>query len=345
MSKMGLGIIGCGWAARNLHMASYRNLFNLKACCCKTKSHVEKFKEEYGFKKAYTNYMDLLEDPEVDVVVICTPASIRLEIIEPAAKLGKHIFTEKPLAWEYREALKAVEICEKYKVKLAVADQYRFFPHIQAAAKIIENNLLGEPFTGLLESMIYFDFPPYPQQRRGFVIEQVTHYFDMLRFILGKEAVKVYAKMGKSPSKIKRGEIREFWATITVIFEGDCVIQLFNSWDCWGYDVDKENPEGKMHLECDRGTLFINKDEKTPLTIYSTDAGRWFIPEVTPKLGRQNLEAYGTGESMKKFIECIKKDYEHPVSGKEYLKTLVIAFAAYRSAEEDRPIKLLDVQG
>lgn len=340
MSKLGLGLIGCGWAARNLHMASYRDLFELKAICCRTEDHAEKFKDEFGFERAYTGYIDLLESPDVDVVTICTPASTRLEIIEPAAKLGKHIFTEKPLAWEIEEAQRSVEACEKYRVKLAVADQYRFFPHIQAAAKIIENGLLGTPFAGLLESMIFFDYPAYPGQKRGFVIEQITHNIDALRCILGEEAVDVYAKMGRSPSKVRRGETREFWDTITITFESDCVIQLFNSWDCWGYNVDEESPEGRMHLECDRGTLFLNKDESTPLTAYSADLGGWFTPDVTPKLRRDQLEAYGTGESMKRFIECIERGGEHPVSGREYLKTLRIAFAAYESAGKNMPIKV-----
>ena len=321
-------------------MASYRNLFELKAVCCKTRSHVEKFKEEFGFEKAYINYLDLLKNPEVDVVTICTPASTRLEIIEPAARLGKHIFTEKPLAWEYKEALMAVEICEKHNVKLVVADQYRFFPHIHAASKIIKQDLLGEPFAGLLESMIFFDFPAYPGQKKGFVIEQIIHDIDVLRCILNEDVVEVYAKIGKSPSKIRRGDIREFWGTITLTFQRGCIIQLFNSWDCWGYDVAKEPPEGKMHLECDKGTLFLNKDERTQLTVYSTDLGGWFTPDITPKLGKDDLESYGTGESMKKFIECIEKGVEHPVSGKEYLKTLEIGFSAYKSVEKNMPINL-----
>jgi len=339
LSKLGLGLIGCGWAARNLHMASYRDLFELKSVCCRTKPHVERFREEFGFETAYTDHMSLLEDPDVDVVTICTPASTRLEMIKHAAMRGKHVFTEKPLAWEIREAEQAVETCEKHGVNLAVADQYRFFPHIQTAARIIKEGLLGTPFTGLLESVIYFDFPAYPAQTKGFVIEQATHNIDSLRSILGEEAVEVYAKMGKSPSKVRRGEVREFWSTITMTFESGCVIQLFNSWDCWGYHVAKESPEGRIHLECDRGTLFINRDERTPITVYSANLGGWFTPDVSPKLGRDELEAYGTLQSMKKFIECIEKGSEHPVSGREYLKTLGVAFAAYESAEKNIPIE------
>jgi len=339
MANLGLGLIGCGWAARNLHMAGYRDSLDLKACCSRTKSKVRNFQKEFGFEEAYTDYRDLLRHPGIDIVAICTPASERLEIIENVAKAQKDIFVEKPLAWERNEAHKLVEICIRYGVKLAVADQYRFFPHVRKAGDIIKEDLLGKPFTGLLETSVFFNYPPYPGQKRGFVIEQVTHNFDVVRSILSKEAIEVYSKIGKAPWRVGKGEIREFWDTTTVTFDDGCVIQFFNSWDCKG-KLSLRDPEGRLHIECDRGTLFLNKDDKTPLIVYSEDLGGWFKPDVKPQISKDKLEAYGTGESMRNFIKCIEKGIDHPLSGEEYLKTLEISFAAYESAEKNKPVSL-----
>ena len=95
-----------------------------------------------------------------------------------------------------------------------------------------------------------------------------------------------------------------------------------------------------MHLEGDQGTLLVNYDGK-PLKVYTKETDSWETPEIHPSVKDEELETYGTGEAMKSFLSCITASpavTEHPVSGKEYLKTLAVAFAAYESAQCGRPV-------
>jgi myo-inositol 2-dehydrogenase/D-chiro-inositol 1-dehydrogenase len=339
LDKLGLGLVGCGWAARNLHMKGYGGLLEKRAVCATDESKLEKFRSDYGFEKNYKDWRTLLNDPEVDVVSICTPASNHTEIIKSAANKGKHVFVEKPLAWRPEEAIESVQACERSGVKLAVADQYRFFPQIEASAEIMRRDIIGKPFTGSCESLAFYNFPAYPGQERGFVIEQITHYIDLIRYILGDEVRQVYAKIGRSPIRGK-GERREFWSTATLTFRGGCVMQLFNSWDCQGFEVPAGRPEGRLHLECERGTLFLNKDDESQVMVYSADSGKIDKLRISPVLNKEDVEAYGTGMSMRRFIECIRTGGEHPVSGREYLNTLGVAFAVYDSAEKGEMITI-----
>jgi predicted dehydrogenase len=298
MSKPGLALIGSGWAARELHLAGYSELFELQVVCGRRKKKLEALQREFGFRHATTDFQEVVSDDKVNVVSICIPASLRLPIIQAAAKAGKHIFCEKPLAWNLEEARACIEVCEKQGVKLAVADQYRFFPHIQKAAELIGSGSIGRPFLGLVENKLYFDFPAYPGQTKGFVIEQVTHNFDLLRALLGEEFVEVYARMGRSPAREGRDDLREFWAALTLVSESEVTVQLFVSWDCLGFDIS-----------------------------------------------RGQIEHYGTRESMKAFLACvadsgIEAGREHPVSGREYLKTLLLAFASYESVQSGRPVRV-----
>jgi predicted dehydrogenase len=336
MKKPGLGLIGHGWAARHLHLQSYGQLFELRAVCGRHESNVRVFQKELGFERAYTDYREMIRGDDIDVVVLCTPASLRLDVIRAAAEAGKHVFTEKPLAWNYSEAQKIVEICEHRDVKMAVADQYRFFPHIQRAASLIREGRIGRPFLGLLENKLYFDFPAYEEQKRGFVIEQVTHNFDVLRFLLNDEFGSVFARIGRSPAKKGRGDSRESWCAVTLVSRSDVTIQLFVSWECLGQDITRgqieQGPEGRLHIEGDGGTLFMNRNDKL-LTVYSKESDCWLDPEIQPVVTTEQMESYGTGEAMKTFLKCIEEGKEHPVSGREYLKNLAIAFAVYESAE------------
>jgi len=322
-------------------MASYNGVLENKAVCDIDRSRMERFKDDFGFEKGYLDWMSLLKDPGVDIVSLCVPASKRLEIIKPAAELGKHIFVEKPLAWNLEEAVESVETCEKHGVKLAVADQYRFFPQIITIADLMRKNIIGRPFAGLMEVMVFYDFPPYPGQERGFVVEMVTHNIDLLRYIMDEDVVQVYSRMGKSPSR-RQDDAREFWNAMTLTFESGCVVQFFNSWDCLGFETPSGRPEGRLHLECEKGTVFLNKDDDTLLMVYSTDLNGWLKPRITPELKKQDVEAYGTGESMRKFVNSVENNVMHPVSGREYLKTLKVTFAAYDSSESGEVVKLIE---
>lgn len=91
-----------------------------------------------------SNSEDVLNDPEVQMVVLATPHNLHVQQIQAAAQAGKHVFCEKPLALNFNEALTAVQYCEIAKVNLGVGHDKRFWPAMQELKKLINCGLLGE---------------------------------------------------------------------------------------------------------------------------------------------------------------------------------------------------------
>ncbi len=100
--------------------------------------------KRYGYKRAYTDWRQIIEDPKVEIFDNCGPNAVHSEPSIEAAKAGKNVFCEKPLARTAEEAMSMVDVVEKAKVKNMVAFNYRFVPAIrlQKILSIVEN--LGE---------------------------------------------------------------------------------------------------------------------------------------------------------------------------------------------------------
>lgn len=95
-----IGMVGAG-RATELHMQAYRRVHDipvrLKHIVAKRQEQLLSAKEKYGFEKMSFRFEDLLEDPEIDVIDICTPPYVHLDMAEAALKAGKHVICEKPL--------------------------------------------------------------------------------------------------------------------------------------------------------------------------------------------------------------------------------------------------------
>lgn len=108
--------------------------------------------EKYGIPKSGKDYMEIVENPDIDAVWICSPSSLHKEQIVAAVAAGKHVFCEKPLAVELSEADEVIEAVEKSGVKFMLAFQRRFDNNFKKAKAAIVAGAVGEPFTFKLTS-------------------------------------------------------------------------------------------------------------------------------------------------------------------------------------------------
>ena len=99
--KIVIGMVGAGRAAE-LHIEAYRKVHDipirLKHIVARRETQLHSAQERYGFERASMRFEDLLEDPEIDVIDICTPPYIHVDMAEAALRAGKHVICEKPLA-------------------------------------------------------------------------------------------------------------------------------------------------------------------------------------------------------------------------------------------------------
>src|SRR5436190_7676006 len=151
---LNIGMIGYGFMGR-AHSNAYKQVGQffdlqrqpvLKAACARDAAKVKAFADKWGYESTETDWRKLLERKDIDAVDICTPNNSHAEIALAAARAGKMILCEKPLAMNGPEGLKMVEAVEKAKVPNMVWYNYRRVPAVTLAKKLIDDGKLGRIF-------------------------------------------------------------------------------------------------------------------------------------------------------------------------------------------------------
>src|SRR3954466_14569557 len=151
---LNIGMIGYGFMGR-AHSNAYRKVNNffkldyhpvLKAVCARDKEKAQAFADTWGYESVETDWRRLLERKDIDAVDICTPNNVHAEIAIAAAKAGKMILCEKPLAMNGAEGAKMVKAIEAARVPNMVWYNYRRIPAVTLAKQLIEEGKLGKIF-------------------------------------------------------------------------------------------------------------------------------------------------------------------------------------------------------
>ena len=149
-----VGMIGYGFMGR-AHSNAYSQVNHffdlkyrpvLKAACARNAAEAKKFADKWGYESVETDWRKLIERPDIQIVDICTPNNTHAEIAIAAARAGKMILCEKPLAMNGPEALKMVEAVEKAGVPNMVWYNYRRVPAVTLAKHLIDEGRLGRIF-------------------------------------------------------------------------------------------------------------------------------------------------------------------------------------------------------
>lgn len=140
-----VALVGCGGVA-NVHVESYQNIpeANLAAVCDINEKAGRGFQNKYRVEKFYSNYEDLLLDPSIELIDLCTPPTLHKEQIIMAFFRNKHVLVEKPLVMDMNEMEEVLDKFKKSNVKFCVVHNQRFERSIIDAKNKIENNEIGE---------------------------------------------------------------------------------------------------------------------------------------------------------------------------------------------------------
>lgn len=211
MKKMNIGLIGAGFMAK-AHSIAYAGMpmFFWPAPAIPVKKIIadvdaalaKESMEKFAFETFTTDWRDIVNDPHIDVVDICTPNNVHAEIAIAAANAGKHILCEKPLSLTPEEAKEMYNTARENNVITMVAYNYRRTPAVQLAKRYIDEGALGDilDFRGTYLQDWSAD-PSSPLSWRfqkeicgsGALGDIGTHVIDMLRFLVGDFA-KVNAR-------------------------------------------------------------------------------------------------------------------------------------------------------
>ena len=233
-NKVKVGVIGCGTVANMGHLPAYYQspLSEIVAISDPLESRLKQTQEKYNISKVYTNPDELLDDPDIDAVSICSPHWAHAEQAIRAAKNGKHILCEKPITTNLEAADKMITTVEKNSVIFQTATQKRFdigFQYIKE--KVIEKDIgdifhvsvdwyhsmsdVGQNTKTDVQDVIKWRFTN-ERCGGGDLLDHGPHYFDLFRWWFG-DVKTVSAQI----RRIYKNRVNEDHGTILLSFK-DC---------------------------------------------------------------------------------------------------------------------------
>lgn len=340
--KLRFGIIGCGVIA-DFHAAALAELSTeaeLIGVCDVVFDAAEKFAKRHG-TKAFADAEALLACPDIDIVNICTPSGYHYLSVIAAAKAGKHIICEKPLAINAQQLDEIERVCNDSGVIVSVVSQNRYAESVAKTKQAIENGLLGrivcaDIYMKYHRSQEYYDSGSWRGTKRidggGALMNQGIHGIDLLLYLAGG-IKKVFAI---SKTLARNIEVEDTLSAVVEYENGATgVIQATTS-------VYPGYPR-RLEINGDKGSVVLDE----------TAVARWDIGEKTECADPVRSEPTAHGASapaaisaeghvrqISDMINAVKTG-KKPLSGlSEGRKAVDVILAIYRSAEEGRPIEL-----
>jgi predicted dehydrogenase len=156
------GIIGAGDIVRRRVAPAINDLPNceLTAIARANADKAEEFAREFGAKRWYGDWREILNDPEIDAVYIATPVYLHSPQTIAAAEAGKHVLCEKPMAMNAAECDEMIAACNANGVTLGIAYYRRFYPVLARVRELIASGELGRPVVAQINSFEYVDIAP-----------------------------------------------------------------------------------------------------------------------------------------------------------------------------------------
>lgn len=155
------GYVGLGWIANHtVKTLQSTDRVKVLACGARTLGAAKEFAEKYDIPKFYTSYEEMADDPELDIVYICTPVNSHRELAELFMNHGKHVICEKPMTRTSEEIRSMEECSTRNDVFCMEAMWTRLFPAILELQKIIKEGTIGEVRLVQANYSIFWPFDP-----------------------------------------------------------------------------------------------------------------------------------------------------------------------------------------
>jgi predicted dehydrogenase len=202
------GIIGCGQVVEKKSGPSLEQSEG-STIVAVMRRNAEKAKEYAARHKvplATNNAAELVESPDVDIVYVATPPSSHAEYTKLAARAGKHVLVEKPMAMNAQQGREMIETCKQAGVKLFVAYYRRFHLHVQKMRELIRNGTIGTPVQAFIDKAAPLGNAPDWKETAeisggGYFVDIVSHRIDALIYLLGSPKESFGVATSYNPEK------------------------------------------------------------------------------------------------------------------------------------------------
>ncbi|RXZ81187.1 gfo/Idh/MocA family oxidoreductase [Paenibacillaceae bacterium] len=356
MTQVKVGIIGCGGIATGKHMPSLAKVkeAQMVAFCDIVRDRAEDAKNKYGNNESavYENYHDLLQDPSIEVVHVCTPNDSHAEIAIAALEAGKHVMCEKPMAKTAADARKMLEVAKRTGKKLSIGYQNRFRADSRYLKQACQSGELGEVYYAKAHAIRRRAVPTWgvfldeEKQGGGPLIDIGTHALDLALWMM--DNYKPKAVLGRTYHKLSQNEnAANAWgpwdpakftvedsAFAMITMENGASIVLESSWALNSLDID----EAKVSLS---GTK-AGADMKDGLRFNGEHNSRLYVNKV--ELNSGGVAFYeGSSEDpaeleARAWIDSVINDTDLVVTAEQALVVSEILEAIYESARTGQAV-------
>jgi len=303
MKKMNVAIIGAKFMGR-AHSSAWSRVHNffdvpiepvLKVACSRSKEPLQSFADRWGWESISTDWREVVNRPDVDIVDIAAPTFLHHDVAIEAAQAGKHVFCEKPLCLTHRQAVEMCATAERAGIVHYLNHNYRRCPAVSLAKQLIQEGRLGRLYhwrSAYLQSWIVDEkFPLTWQLRRemagsGPHADLNSHLVDLARFLVGEitEVTAMTAQFVKerplpvegSGGAFQEGQLAEGVAPGSVTVE-DAAFMLarFDSGTLGAFEATRFAPGRKNHntfeIYGSKGSIGFDLERMNELNFFSAD--------------------------------------------------------------------------
>ncbi len=349
---MKIAVIGCGNIANALHIPCYMNNpdAEIKYFCDIRPERAKAAVEKYGCGTAVADYHDILDDPEVEAVSVCTPNNMHAPISMDFLRAGKHVLCEKPAARVYSEALEMQKVQHETGKILNIGVCMRFDDTVNKVKEYIDSGELGEVYHVYISFRshrsipgIGGDFTTKAVAGGGALIDWGVHFLDIVMYCCGDPTPltvtgETFCKLGKD---IGGYVYKDMWAgppkldgtydvddSVTGLIRTSGPVITLNG--AWAQNIG----EREMYIDFigDKGGIRMIYGED--FTVYTTKNGALISYKPDFNIGDRGQH------EIDAFVDCVKTGKKLPSHIDTVIKTAKMMQAIYDSADSHREIVL-----
>ena len=338
-----IGIIGCGKIAQVRHIPEYaaNPQAKLAAYYDLNAARAAELAKKYG-GKAYASVDELLADPTIDAVSVCTSNVTHAEITIAALKAGKHVLCEKPMATTLADCEAMVQTARETGRKLMIGQNQRLAKAHVRARELIAAGLIGEivgfrttfghggPETWSVDPGQNVWFFDKTKAAMGAMADLGVHKTDLIHYLTGQVVVETTARLAAVDKRDASGNLIGVDDNAVCIYRlsGGALGSMTASWTFYGAE------DNSTVLYGTKGIMRIYDDPQYSIKV-TTRAGENILYE---------LDLIQTNDSQTKsgvidtFIDCLVNHREPEISGAEVLKVMRVIFASIESSQTGRAV-------
>jgi UDP-N-acetyl-2-amino-2-deoxyglucuronate dehydrogenase len=339
-STIRIAVVGCGRIAAKHFDAIYENTDHLKlVAICDTNQevldrHAIKFEVD-----GYVSMVEMLNNTDIDMVVICTPSGLHSDQTVLAAKHGIHVMTEKPMATRWGDGLRMVRACDNAGIRLFVVKQNRKNNTLQLLKRAIFEKRFGKIHMVQLNvfwtrPQEYYDSAKWRgtwEQDGGALMNQASHYVDLIDWLIGP----VGSIQAMTATQMRDIEVEDT-GVVNIRWRSGALGSMSVTMLTY-----PKNYEGSITIIGENGTVRIGGVAVNEIEKW-TFKDKMDYDEKIQDTSYKTTSVYGFGHSLyyKNVIDTLYGIAEPETDGREGLKSLELLIAIYLSARDGRTVSL-----